>query len=154
MSENPILPTELTIPSEEDETPARHLNGMLLANPAYICRPKDLWPKGYKELKPEWVDPIERYLASFARPIRTIADEIKCVACDRQVTGHHVGLADWRFKTALTYSPEGTMEGRCNGCGYPVRVDHKMVMSNGGPLLVHLKGFPLFYHPIATQRTS
>jgi hypothetical protein len=44
------------------------------------------------------------------------------------------------------------MEGRCNGCGYPCRLHHAIFMPNDGPLLVRLRGFPLFYHPKATQR--
>ena len=142
------------IPTEEGERPVRICNGIVLPTPAYICRPEDLWPTEMKEAKSEWIEPIRRYLQDFTRPIRTIADEIRCLACDEQVTGHHVGLIDPRFKNKLDYAPEGTYEGRCTNCGYPCRLLHKIYMPNGGPLLVRLVGFPLFYHPDSTARTQ
>ncbi len=140
--------TELLV--ENEERPARNANGHVLANPAYHCRPEDLWPSDVEDLKPEWRDAIERYLFAFARPVRTIADEIRCVACDRQVTGAHVGLADFRTKTALSYVKEGTWEGRCAACAYPARLKHNIFMPDNGPCLVSLTGFPLFYHPEST----
>lgn len=139
---------------EEGERPVLHCNGIILANEAYHCKAADLWPNGVAEMKPEWEEPIARYLQDFARPVRTIADEIRCLACDKQVTGHHVGLQDWRTKNALEYSTEGTCEGRCTGCGYPCRLFHEIFMPNGGPLLVRLNGFPLFYYPDSTARTQ
>lgn len=140
----------------EGEYPVRSLAGVIFANSAYHCRPKDLWPQGYREMQPEWVEPIETYLRDFARPIRTIADELRCLACDLQVTGHHVGLQDWRIKNALSYDPDPktSMEGRCGGCGYPCRLHHAIFMPNGGPLLVRLVPFPLFYHPHSTAKTN
>jgi hypothetical protein len=102
---------------------------------------------------PEWREPIEKYLAAFCEPIRTIADEIKCVACDEQVTGHHIGLQHWKFKQKLVYSEEGTKEGRCANCGYPCRLKHE-IFTPENTLLVRLSGFPLFYHPSATQQIN
>lgn len=139
------------IPSEEDEQPARYAQGVELKNPAYHCRPKDLWPKGVASAEQSWLDAMQLYLANFARPIRSIADEIKCLACNTQVTGHHVIITDWRHRTKLKYSPEGTMEGSCTNCGYPARLKHDIYL--GQQLLVSLKGFPLFYHPSATERS-
>ncbi len=139
---------------EDKERPVRSCAGVVLANDAYHCRVVDLWPKGVAEAKPEWITAINDYLWAFARPVRTIADEIRCVACDKQVTGAHVGLAEWRTKTALTYSEEGDMEGRCTGCGYPARLRHRILTRDQTAVLVELKGFPLFYHPDATVKTN
>jgi hypothetical protein len=132
---------------EDGEVPVRNYHGVVLANPAYHCRPRDLWPTELDELPMEFWHPLEEYLKRFSRPVRTIADEIRCLACDKQVTGHHVGLQDWRYKSAMTYSTEGTCEGRCNGCGYPVRLFHEIRTLDGEKLIVRLNGFPLFYHP-------
>jgi hypothetical protein len=145
----------LTIPSEEEERPVRIFNSIVLVNDARHCRPKHLWPKGGRELDqhPGWRDQIERYLAAFCEPVRTIADELRCVACDEQVTGHHVGIMDWRYRNRLTFSEEGSMEGRCTKCGYPCRLKHEISLPSG-QLLVRLVGFPLFYHPTACQQTN
>jgi hypothetical protein len=138
----------------EDEVPVRTFMGQVLANPAYHCKGVDLWPNEIKELSEEHIAGLDAYLERFSRPVRTIADEIRCVACDFQVTGAHVGLQDWRHKTALTYSTEGTCEGRCNQCGYPVRLFHEIRSLNGERLLVRLNGFPLFYHPNHTAQIN
>lgn len=142
------------IPSEEDERPVRIFSGIVLANDAYHCRPKHLWPNDISQAKPEWIPPMELYLANFCKPIRTIADEIRCVACDEQVTGHHVGVLDYRVRGKLGWSEEGTKEGRCLSCGYPMRMRHQIFMPDDGPRLVDLNGFPLFYHPSATQNLN
>jgi hypothetical protein len=145
---------ELTIPTREEERPVRHMNGVVFTHDAWHCRPQHLWPKDYKNIKPEWQDSIERYLAAFVEPVRTVADEIICFVCGSQLTGHSVLLKDYRYQDNLTFSREGTWEGRCTGCGYPCRLKHDIFMPNGGPRLVGLTGFPLLYHPSATQKTQ
>lgn len=150
-----IFPSsEMVVPSEEDERSVFHLNGHVFTTPMKHCRPKHLWPTGLSEMLPEWVEPVERYLAAFAEPVRTIADEVRCPSCDLQVTGHHIILADYRYKTNINYSPEGTMEGRCTGCGYPCRLKHDIFVPGTTKRIVGLENFPLFYHPSATQRTN
>jgi hypothetical protein len=148
------LPIELEIPSEEEEHPVRSYNGFVLASDAKHCRPKHLWPNGMQELDqhPDWKESIERYLAAFCEPVTTAAKEICCVACNEQVTGHHMGLDDPRYATKLTYSPEGTMEGRCSGCGYPCRLRHEIALPTGQPLVRIV--IPLFYHPSACQQAN
>lgn len=143
----------LVIPPESEEKPVRIFHSVVFANDAYHCRPIHLWPNEIKDAKPEWLPPMERYLAAFCKPIRTIADEIKCVACDEQVTGHHVGFDHYKYRSNLKFQREGTWEGRCASCGYPCRLKHRIFMPNGQPL-VELIGFPLFYHPSATQRNN
>lgn len=138
---------------EEDERPALTCNGIVLANPAYHCKPVDLWPNDLKEAKPEWIPPMERYLFDFCRPVRTIADEVRCVSCDRQVTGAYVHLADWRQRKAMSFDEKWPYEGRCLGCGYPARLGHE-ILSPEGQCLVKLSGFPLFYHPDSTSRIN
>ena len=145
---------EMKVPTEEEERPVRHLNSIVFVHEAYHCRAKHLWPKDYTQIKDEWQDPIERYLAAFAKPIRSIADELRCFVCDAQLTGHSILLKDYRFQNNLTFSREGTWEGRCTQCGYPCRLKHDIFMPNNGPRLVGLTGFPLLYHPSATQRTQ
>jgi hypothetical protein len=147
------FPEHLGVPSEEEERPVRTFNGFVFANDAKHCRPRHLWPRGHTEIKEEWRESIERYLAAFCEPVTTAAKEICCVACNEQVTGHHVGLDDYRHRTKLTYSPEGTMEGRCTTCGYPCRIKHRIVGPNN-VLLVELTEFPLFYHPTACQQIN
>lgn len=142
------------IPPREGEVPVQIFAGQRLKNPIYHCRPEHLWPKDIQQANPSWVKDISLYCANFAEPIRTIADELKCPACDKQVTGHHILLTDWRHKDAITYSPHGTMEGNCTGCGYPCRLKHEIRWSETGQMLVTLKNFPLFYHPSATERLS
>lgn len=148
----------MVIPPEDEERPVRIHNGMVLANDVYHCRPKHLWPRQQdsKELEQheDWRRAIEKYLAAFAAPIRTIADEVKCPACDTQVTAHHGGLEDYRFRNNLKFKREGTWEGRCGTCGYPCRLVHLIGLPNSDVVLVHLKGFPLFYHPSATSQIN
>lgn len=137
---------------EDGEKPVRICNGMVLANSAFHCKPVDLWPTKLKEAKPEWIPAMEHYLNAFARPVRTIADEIRCLACDEQVTAHHLGLADPRFKHKLEFSEKWPHEGRCTSCGYPCQLGHQIFY--GDELLVKLSNFPLFFHPDATGRIS
>lgn len=154
MTDEPIkLPDEMKVPSEEEERPVRIFNGYVLANDIRHCRPRHLWPTGHEQIKEEWRDSIERYLAAFAEPVTTAAKEIVCPACGDQVTGHGQNTKDWRFRHKLTFSPEDTMEGRCANCGYPCRLKHE-ILSPNKELLVRLQGFPLFYHPAATQQTN
>lgn len=143
---------DLVIPLRGEEHPVEIFAGRRLKNPAYHCRPEHLWPKGISEAQPEWVTQMELYLANFCEPIRTIADEVKCMACDKQVTGHHILLTDWRHKDAIKFSPHGTMEGTCTGCGYPCRLKHEIFVKDTRKLIVRLDNFPLFYHPSATNR--
>jgi hypothetical protein len=153
MTENKISDTYI-IPPRSEERPVRSLGDFVFANDAWHCRPVHLWPRGIKDMLEEWREPIERYLAAFCEPVTTAAKEVCCVACNEQVTGHHVGLDHWKFKQKLTYSPEGTREGRCTTCGYPCRLLHRIVSLDGQHLLVELSDFPLFYHPSATQQTN
>lgn len=143
-----------TIPPESEERPVRIFNSIVLANDAYHCRPIHLWPKELSEAKAEWLPPMEQYLAAFCKPIRTIANEINCIACDEQVTGHQMGLADYRFKAKLNFEKEGTWEGRCASCGYPCRLKHDIFVPGTSFRIVGLTEFPLFYHPHATQKSS
>lgn len=130
------------------------VNGTALRNTAYPCMAVDLWPTDVRKAKPEWVEAMNLYLTDFCRPVRSIADEIKCVACDSQVTGHHVLLTDWKNKEALTYSPHGTMEGRCTRCAYPMRMKHEIFSGDKTQLLVRLEGFPLFYYPPSLKKVQ
>jgi len=143
--------SELIIPTREEELPILYVSGHALHTPAYHCRPGHLWPKDIALAEPEWVHSMEVYLANFCEPVRTIADEIRCVACNIQVTGHHVLLTDWRTKSTIKFAPNGTMEGHCVNCGYPCRLNHQIFSLQTKQLLVHLKNFPLFYHPQATS---
>jgi hypothetical protein len=148
------IPDHLEIPSREEEHPVKTFNGVVLAHEMTICRPEHLWPKGMDELRqhPDWFEAIERYLAAFADPIRTIANEIKCPACGIQVTGHPMSPSAWKYFGSIKHSSEGTMEGRCGECGYPCRLKHEIKM--GEILLVRLTQFPLFYHPdVCAQST-
>lgn len=149
---NTYPPMERQIPAEEDERPVKHLNGVILANDAFHCRPKDLWPNDMEHAKPEWVPYMELYLANFCRPIQSIAKEVKCVACDKQLTGAYAYMADWKSQNAVNFDPGSpTLEGKCDGCGYPVRCKHTIKLPNG-QVLVRLDNFPLCYHPSATER--
>lgn len=142
------------IPTEEDEVAVRQMNGILFVNNAYHCRPKDLWPSELVDAKPEWVRAMELYLANFCRPIQSIAREVKCVACDKQLTGAYAHMADWRHASAVTVNTSSaTLEGRCSGCGYPVRCRHEIKLPDGRTL-VRLDNFPLCYHPSATERAN
>jgi len=152
MSDNIVSVPEFRIPSREEEHPVQIFAGKRLKNPALHCRPEHLWPSDIKTAPIEWIHSMEIYLANFCKPNRTIADELKCTGCNTQVTGHHVLLADWRHKDAISFDPKGAREGKCNHCGYPCRLDHKIHSLESGKLLVHLKNFPLFYHPSATIR--
>lgn len=148
------IPDHLEIPSREEERPVKTYNGVVLAHEMLICRPEHLWPKGMDELNehPDWRDAIERYLAAFADPIRTIANEIKCPACGIQVTGHPRSPNAWKYFGAIKYSKEGTKEGRCGGCGYPCRLKHQIFLRETP--LVGLDNFPLFYHPDVCQQIN
>jgi hypothetical protein len=148
------VPASLVIPSEEEERAVRTHNGFVFAHDARHCRIKHLWPKDQGGLKPEWREPIERYLAAFCEPVRTPADEIVCVACGEQVTAHHVGIGDYRYRDKLKYKKEGTWECRCAMCAYPGRMKHTIFFPPTGEPLVQLIGFPLFYHPTATQQIT
>jgi len=143
--------TDLMIPEKEFEIPVQIFAGHPLHHPIYHCRPEHLWPKGISEANPQWIRDISLYCANFGRPIKTIADEIKCPCCDKQVTGHHVLLTSWQHKDAIKFSPHGTMEGTCTGCGYPCRLKHVIKWKETGQTLVSLTNFPLFYHPSATR---
>lgn len=136
------------IPSEEEERPVYQLRGHVFKHPMKHCRPRHLWPQGHQNFSEDERKAAEIYLANFAEPIRSIAEEVKCPACDSQVTGHHTIVTDWRHKNAITWDPQ-TMEGHCVTCGYPMRMSHKVLL--GDRVIFFLKEFPLFYHPNATQ---
>lgn len=125
--------------------------GKEIYNLAFHCTIKDLWPREHQKAEPQWVESINNYLVDFCRPIRTIADELRCVACNQQVTGHHILLMNQATKHALSWDPS-TNEGRCEGCGYPVRVRHTIRTLDGQQVLVDLQDFPLFYHPSAIKK--
>jgi hypothetical protein len=145
---------EMRVPPREEERPVRHLHSVVFTHEAWHCRPEHLWPKNYKEFKPEELDVVVRYLAAFTEPVRTVANELICFVCGSQITGHNVLLKDYRYKKNIEFTREGTWEGRCTECGYPCRLKHDIFIPNGGPRIIGLTGFPLFYHPTATQQTT
>ncbi len=86
------------------------------------------------------------YFGNFCEPVRNLANEVHCVACNQKLTGPY-GMDDWRTRAALhvdTSSP--TLEARCSGCAYPVRCRHVVKLTDER-VLVHLDWFPLMYHP-------
>lgn len=131
--------------------PARQLAGTEFKHLAYRCKATDLWPNDVKELSAAHQHDLDVYLGDFARPIRNIADEVSCFACGAQLTARTQETADKLGKTVEC--DEVTGEGRCLGCGYPLRALHLMY-STEGQLLVRLMGFPLLYHPYSTKRSQ
>lgn len=131
------------------EMPTRTAGGRSLKNPAYVCTARDLWPTELDELTEDYRHDLDCYLRNFCRPVRNIADEVKCVACDAQLTARLQSTADKLGRTVEI--DERTGEGRCIKCGYPLRAVHRMYGSDGR-LLVSLVGLPLMYHPHATER--
>lgn len=133
------------------EMPVREVAGRPLKNLAYVCTAKDLWPNDLRELSDAHQQDLDNYLRDFARPIRNIADEVSCLACGAQLTARTEKTAKRLGRTVDV--DEETGEGRCLGCGYPLRALHRMY-SREGQLLVRLVGFPLMYHPNSTLRSS
>jgi len=137
----------LVIPTREQEQPVQGYGGVLFKNKAYHCRPEHLFPSGDLETaRPEWVSVMTLYLANYCEPVRNIANEIHCVACNAKLTGPY-GMEDWRSRGALSVDESlDTHEARCVNCGYPARCSHTMNMPDGR-LLVRLSWLPLMYHP-------
>jgi hypothetical protein len=115
------------------------------------CTARDLWPTELDELSPAHQADLDHYLRDFSKPIRNIADEILCFACNAQLTARTKATADRLGQTADV--DEKTGEGRCLKCAYPLRALHR-IYSRTGQFLVELKGFPLLYHPNSTHRSS
>lgn len=137
------------IPTKEKEVAVRGFGGYTFKNPALHCRPEYLFPKADLETaQPEWVEALVLYFANFCEPVRNIANEIHCVACNTKLTGPQ-GMDDWRTRGALAVNLESPKrEARCTTCGYPTRCAHQVFLPNG-KLVVALNWFPLQYHPHA-----
>jgi len=148
-----IYPIMDRIPSVEDERPVTQKDGFVFANPAYHARHDDLWPPKAGEEPPRdsWRQAIDLYLANFCRPVRSIANEVKCFACNMLLTKPYAGPGA-RGLTVDPHSP--TLEGRCDGCGWPVRCRHEILTlpTEGSQPLVRLDYFPMSYHPSAIER--
>lgn len=137
------------IPAEGAETPVMGFGGYLFKNKALHCRPRHMFPVADLEQAEQiWVDAIELYLANYCEPVRNIANEIHCVACNARLTGPQ-GMQDWRTRGALAVDEtSSTLEARCTGCGYPARCNHKITLPDGR-LVVAMQWLPLQYHPTA-----
>lgn len=133
------------------DLPVRELAGVALKHPAHRCTARDLWPTELDELSKAHQADLDRYLSDFAKPIRNIANEVSCVGCGSLLTAAHPDTAKRLGRTVDV--DEQTGEGRCLGCGYPLRALHNIV-SREGRLLVQLVGFPLLYHPHSTSRNN
>jgi hypothetical protein len=142
------------IPTLEEEVPVLNLNGFIFSNRAYHCRHDDLWtPRPEDSLSLEGRRAIDVYLANFCRPVQSIAKEVRCVACNVNLTLPMGGDAR---KTMVVDSSSDTLESRCEECGYPLRCRHMIVLlAPHSPLaVVKLDFFPLCYHPSATTRAG
>jgi hypothetical protein len=152
MISNPII----AVPPLEHEKPIRSLKGMIFANSAWHARHDDLWPPKAGEQGPteEQRRAIDVYLANFCRPIKSIANEVRCVACNEDLTtpyGKDIKTSFGRVYLKLDReSPTG--EARCGGCGYPIRTKHKITYIGTSIPVVTLAFFPMCYHPSATDR--
>lgn len=144
-----------TVPPLEEEKPIRSLNGFVFANPAWHARHDDLWPPkaGVDLPLEEWRRAIDLYLANFCRPIKSIANEVHCVACDGLLTMPY-GKAG--HKGIIVDKSSFGLESKCAGCGYPIRCKHVITMPepNNHVILVKLDYFPMCYHPSATERAG
>ncbi len=139
----------LVIPTEEEETAVRSYSGYMLKNRALHCRPKHLFPQADLETAaPAWTTAMQLYFANFCEPVRNLANEVHCVACNARLTGPQ-GMADWLTRGALMVDTESeTLEARCTACAYPARCAHRVYLPDGR-LVVALNWFPLQYHPSA-----
>jgi len=140
------------IPTKEQEKAVTVFHGVQLMSPAYHARHDDLWPPRAGEALPkeEWRRAIDLYLGNFCRPEKTIANHVKCVACDLELSGSQLTYR----KSALKLNTETeSAEASCSRCGYPVRCKHKITMPapNEHVILVVLDFFPMCYHPTATE---
>jgi hypothetical protein len=135
------------IPLREQEQPVVGYAGFVFKNQAWHCRPEHLFPAADLDTAEEqWKQVMTLYFANFCEPVRNLANEIHCVACNAKLTGPY-GMADWRSRQALNVDEsEDTAEARCTGCGYPARCNHTLKMPDGR-LLVKLSWLPLMYHP-------
>lgn len=143
------------IPPESEEIPVRNYNGFVLANPAYHCRHDHLFPPraGEPPVPEGWRMACDLYLANFCKPIRNIANQVSCVACNQLM----VAPQGKQLANAISWDPNTEFgEGRCEGCGYPIRTGHKIweLPRHGRQLLVSLPFFPLCYHPRALEKRS
>ena len=151
-------PKELTrIPTEAEEKPVQGWAGHLFKNKALHCRPRHLFPlSDLQEAEGVWVNRIELYLANFCEPVRNIANEIHCVACNQRLTGPQ-GMRQWKnFNPAQALAIDAaspTGECRCTGCGYPGRAVHEIRMPDGR-LIVRVEWLPLQYHPTTLSRNG
>lgn len=142
------------IPTLEEERPIKNHNGFVFSNPAFHCRHDDLWtPRPGDNLSTEGRRAIDVYLANFCRPVQSIAKEVRCVACNVNLT-FPMGGRERRTITMDTSS--ATKEGRCTDCGYPLRCTHIITLLPPHPphVVVKLEFFPLCYHPSATKRAG
>jgi len=147
------------IPTLAEETPIRSHNGFVFSNPAYHARHDDLWPpKAGVQPPDQWIrDSVDLYLGNFCRPVVSIAKEVRCVACNADLTAPYGTDQKWAMHSTplkIDYQ-SGSHEARCGGCGYPVRCKHIISPPPPRPMLpplVKLDFFPLCYHPSATDR--
>lgn len=148
MNTEPSLPV---IPTLEQERPIRRHGGFTFKNDALHCRLNHLFPAAdLAEANEQWTKVMELYFANFCEPVRNLANEIHCVACNAKLTGPY-GLADWRTVGAVLLDETSpTLEGRCTNCAYPLRARHILHMPSG-ELLLKLEWIPLLYHPSTLQ---
>lgn len=146
-----------TIPPLEHEKPVSSLKGMMFKHQAWHARHDDLWPPKAGEKRPtdEQRRTIDLYLANFCRPIKSIANEVACVACGKNLTAPYGQLkVSFQDTPPLKIDRHSfTREARCGNCGYPVRCKHVIKYTGSNIPLVRLDFFPMCYHPIATDRT-
>ena len=152
MNDEPLI----QVPPLEHEKPVRSLKGMIFANPAWHARHDDLWPPkaGVEGPTPDQRRMIDVYLANFCRPIKSIANEVRCVACNEDLTtpyGKNIKTSFGRVYLKIDQQTS-TKEARCGGCGYPIRTKHTIKYIGSSIPVVTLDFFPMCYHPSATDR--
>lgn len=155
-----IYPPPPKIPSLEEERPIHSLQGYVFTHAAYHARHDDLWPPkaGQEPVPDEFRQAIDLYLGNFCRPIKSIASEVRCVACGEDLTtpyGRSALVTQLGGARLKVDRQTPTLEGRCGNCGYPVRCKHTirpLAPRPAFPPLVQLDFFPMCYHPSATDR--
>lgn len=141
-----VFPGDKSIPSEAEEKPIFQLNGHVFKTPAKHCRLTHVL-RDEPGISEEWKNRVRLYLANFAQPVRSIAEEVFCFACGLQWTSHH-GIENWKDKDALLIDKTTKhWESKCSGCGWPVRFRHTVYLEDGRPLIQIT--VPLAYHPTA-----
>lgn len=140
------------IPTEEQETPVTRYGSHILKNKALHCRPRHMFPAtDLEQAEQAWVDAMVLYLANFCEPVRNLANQIHCVACNATLTGPQ-GMLDWKTRAALRVDESSpTLECRCTQCGYPGRAQHTIRLPDGR-LVVQMNWLPLQYHPATLQK--